>query len=275
MCKTVILLGIDGLGRSFENRPEASNLKDFFSNGSLLNVTANTPTDSAENWGSILTGVKPNKHNLKLEDLYKPYDNHMYPSLFKIILKTDKKFKVSAYVSWEPIITGMIERFLNIDKYAPNMNENIFIKAWMFICRHWLYNSIYDYFLVQRVLKYIKKNNETNFLFIHLVDLDETGHLYGFETEKYYEKLRETDNYVSDILETTYKFWSDPLIIITTDHGGLGTSHGGNSCKEKNVFIGSNHKLETNLKSNMCCSKIVLQHLNIKIPEYFDNESQV
>ncbi|CAB4430367.1 unnamed protein product [Rhizophagus irregularis] len=96
---SVILLEIDGLGTFFENRSEAFHLREFFNNGSLLNATANVPTDSAENWRSILTGVVPDKHKLKLENLNKQYNNNNYPSLFKIILQNIENYKVSAYVS--------------------------------------------------------------------------------------------------------------------------------------------------------------------------------
>jgi predicted AlkP superfamily pyrophosphatase or phosphodiesterase len=272
---SVILLGIDGLGIFFENRSEAFHLREFFNNGSLLNATANVPTDSAENWGSILTGVVPDKHKLKLENLNKQYNNNDYPSLFKIILQNIENYKVSAYVSWEPIITGMIESSLKMDKYAPNINESFISKAWMYISRYWLCNSIYDSFLIKKVLEYIRNNNnDPVFLFIHLVDLDEAGHLYGFNSEQYYKKLKEIDIYVKNIFETAYKYWNDPLIIVTTDHGGIETSHGGNTLKEKNVFIGTNNKLKSKFKTNMECAKIVLDHLNINIPVYFDNEPQ-
>ena len=244
MKKNIILLGIDGLGKSFSHKKsKASNLIEFFKTGSLINVLANVPTDSAENWGSILTGVVPNRHKLKLEELNKPYTNELYPSLFKIILTKDKKYKVASFVSWEPILTGMIERSLIMDKYAPKLNENFISKLWMYISHHLLKNSIYDSFLVQRVLDYIQNNNDPNFLFIHLVDLDEMGHIYGFDSKEYYKKLEETDHYINIIIKTMCEYFENPLILITTDHGGLGTKHGENSDDERNVFIGSSNVL--------------------------------
>src|SRR3954454_18867043 len=103
----VILLGIDGFGRSFNDN--CPNINNFLKNGSLIDVNANIPTDSAENWGSIFTGVIPNRHKLKYEELEKPYFSEDYPSIFRIILNKFKNYKVAAYVSWAPIITGMIE----------------------------------------------------------------------------------------------------------------------------------------------------------------------
>jgi len=274
--KQIVLIGIDGLIKDLFNEEclKDSTLVKFFNNGSILFVNSNVPTDSAENWGSILTGVVPKKHQLKYENLNKPYNNNNYPSLFSIILKNNVEFKVAAYVSWEPIITGMIENTLNVDKYAPKLNEDFLSKVFIYICHYWLKNPIYDYYLVKKVLKYIEENKNTNFLFVHLVDLDEIGHIFGFNSKKYIEKLIEIDGHVKLILDKIYKCWSDPLIVITTDHGGHGKSHGGDSDVERNVFIGSNKNINNNYKSNMSCSQIILEYLNIDIPPYFDNEPQ-
>ena len=57
MHKGSVLIGIDGLGEFFKNKTEASNLIDFFENGSLLEATANVPTDSAENPHSFIKEI--------------------------------------------------------------------------------------------------------------------------------------------------------------------------------------------------------------------------
>src|SRR6185369_6550723 len=101
------------------------------------------------------------------------------------------------------------------------------------------------------------------------------GHIYGFKSEKYMKKLNETDKYIDLIISEIYKNCSNPLILITTDHGGLDKSHGGNSENEINVFIGSNSILNKNLKSNMCCSRVILNNLCINVPSYFDTYPQI
>ena len=61
MGKTILLFGIDGLGRFYN---EMSFLNDLIEKGSIVNVDSMIPTDSAENWGSILHGVRPEVHGL-------------------------------------------------------------------------------------------------------------------------------------------------------------------------------------------------------------------
>lgn len=52
MFKNVIYIGIDGLGIAFNSEnSNTPNLFNLFNSGSLKQVDANLPTDSAENWG--------------------------------------------------------------------------------------------------------------------------------------------------------------------------------------------------------------------------------
>ena len=64
------------------------------------------------------------------------------------LLKSYKIYKTAAFVSWEPIITGMIEPELTIDRYAPLLNENFISKYWMYFNHYILKKPIYDSYLV-------------------------------------------------------------------------------------------------------------------------------
>jgi predicted AlkP superfamily pyrophosphatase or phosphodiesterase len=99
------------------------------------------------------------------------------------------------------------------------LNENSLSKFWMRFSHFYLNNPNYDSVLVPKILKYIQDNSNFNFLFIHLVDFDEIGHIYGFKSEKCMKKLNETDKYIDLIISEIYKNCSNPLILITTNHG--------------------------------------------------------
>ncbi|HJT86142.1 MAG TPA: hypothetical protein VJ697_16805 [Nitrososphaeraceae archaeon] len=104
----------------FYNNENAPNLMKFIKNGASVDVKAVYPTDSAVNW------VSPSMHKLKLETLGKCYKNSEYPSLFKIIAEKYNESNVGAFVSWKPILTGMIENTVKMTKYSPTTDENIF-----------------------------------------------------------------------------------------------------------------------------------------------------
>jgi predicted AlkP superfamily pyrophosphatase or phosphodiesterase len=266
---SVILIGIDGLGRFF-NYDNAPNLMKFIKNGYCIDVNAVYPTDSAENWGSILLGVSPNMHNLKLENLNKCYNNSDYPSLFKIIKENYKEAIVGAYVSWKPILSGMIENTVGMTKYSPTIDESVLSKFWMHTSHYFLNDPIYDSYTSIRVIKYIQENKNLKFLFIHLVDLDEVGHICGFGSHKFNQKLKKIDEFIRVIIKSVNDSCKNPLILITTDHGGLGTKHGGNSNQEMEVFIASNINLDNyKCTNNKCCAKIILNQLKIEVPKNF------
>jgi hypothetical protein len=68
-----------------------------------------------------------------------------------------------------------------------------------------------------------------NYAFLHLVDPDKSGHLYGWGTSQYGDALRQIDGYLGNILALVE---GDPVldgrtvVIVTSDHGGTGTGHG-------------------------------------------------
>jgi|ERR1700744_2766715 len=266
-----IVIGIDGLGTLFDenNMPNLSEL--FKKSGELVKVNAMIPTDSAQNWGSILHGVIPCYHQIKFENLSKQYKNDEFPSIFKIISNQYKNAKLGLFCSWDKIITGMVEsNIINMKTYSPIIDENIASKIFMYLNHKLFNNPIYDKYLVPKVVNFIKNNIDIKFLFIHLDDIDEIGHIYKYKSNEYNSKLKKTDEYLSEIINTIKETWENPLIIITTDHGGINNTHGKDSNDEVEVFICSNHGLKKyNCENNKCVFKIILDSLHINIPNYF------
>ncbi|KAF0477868.1 nucleotide pyrophosphatase [Gigaspora margarita] len=258
--KRVIILALDGVGRFFTEVPTPT-IDAFFSSGaSSLTAKAVIPTDSAQNWGSVLHGVLPEKHGLKNGDVEAglPYDeNNKYPSIFKILSNISKDIKMASYAAWEPINTGIIELSVKADLYAPLTHENMFLKWWLRFKHHFLKSSIYDNFVVSQLVEYIHnpENINVELLFIHLTDVDEHGHGYAVDEAGWND---------------------DTLIMMITNHCGVGKSHGGSSDQEVNVFLAirgvgiePNSKIESDVK-NMDCAALALYALGKDIPEWFD-----
>jgi len=80
-------------------------------------------------------------------------------------------------------------------------------------------------------------------MFLHFDDVDHAGHAEGFSpnVSQYITAIEGVDAYISPIMQSISQRPNyaneDWLVLITTDHGGLGTSHGGNSIEEQNVFV--------------------------------------
>ncbi|CAG8802225.1 36649_t:CDS:2 [Racocetra persica] len=193
--KRVIIFGLDGIGRFFQqaNTPTIDNF--LASGASTLKARAIFPTDSAENWSSILTGVKPekNKHRLKHEELETgdSYpENSSFPSLFKLIATEFPGAKMASFA-------------VPVHRYAPLINESETRQKEL--DKHYQdKSSIYDKDVVTRVVEYIKndENKDTKLLFIHFTDADEHGHHWGYGTSQHLEQIKTMDSQIDRILET-------------------------------------------------------------------------
>ncbi|CAI2164300.1 11161_t:CDS:2 [Funneliformis geosporum] len=281
--KRVIVLALDGVGRFFMEIPTPTIDAFFASGASSLTAKAVVPTDSAQNWGSVLHGVLPDKHGLKNGEVEAgvPYDEDSpYPSIYKLLANSFKDIKMASYVAWESINTGIIELSVKADLYAPLTHENRFWRWWLRFKHHWLKNSVYDYAVVSRLVDYIRnpENKSVKLLFVHLTDVDEHGHGHGYGSQKYLNQIKVMDSHVATILEAIDEVgWKDDsLVIMTTDHGGIGRSHGGDSDQEVNVFLAvrgagiePSSKIESKV-TNMDCAALILEALGKKTPGWFD-----
>lgn len=247
---------------------------------SSLNVSAVLPTDSAENWGSILTGVLPEKHGLTNSkvDAGIFYDNKNYPTIFKYINEKMPKAKLASISSWKGINIGIIENTVNAFKYSPQINENIFVRLWLYLIHHLCKSPKYDEILVSRLEKYVNEQRDLNLLFIHLTNVDEMGHLFGYNSQEYENQIKILDEHIKKIISIIENLWdSENLkILITTDHGGIENKHGGSTDQETGVFLViSGYNIKPNMKihgavTNMDCAAIILDEFDIESPDWFD-----
>ena len=82
-----------------------------------------------------------------------------------------------------------------------------------------------------------------DFVFIIYEDTDSAGHDFGFtyNNPAYKNGFRTEDAYGYEVIKAiesreTYET-EDWLIIVTSDHGGIGTGHGGPSIQERMNFV--------------------------------------
>lgn len=76
--------------------------------------------------------------------------------------------------------------------------------------------------------KYIKEKKPAFAAFIY-DNPDYPGHMHGFHTPEYYVNLKVHDAYVGEIIAGIKEagIYDDSIIIVTSDHGGIETDHGG------------------------------------------------
>jgi len=68
-------------------------------------------------------------------------------------------------------------------------------------------------------------------LFVHLPDVDTAGHVHGWFSSAQLDFVTQADQAVGELLGVLGELgrYESTLIIVTADHGGTGTSHGGSN----------------------------------------------
>lgn len=237
----VVLIGIDGGGQWINETNTPKIFSIFENNAYNTSSLAALPTISAQNWGSMLHGVTPSMHGLKngtTAIIPYPLDSS-YPSIFKVIYDADNSAQLASFSSWMNINYGIIEDLPNITKIS---NEHGTIED--------------DIKLKNDILSYLDSEGLPKLLFVQFDSADEEGHGFGYGSDNYLNVLKTIDSLVTEIYEKYQSLDSNSstLFIVTADHGGKGTSHGGDSIEEKNVFLGftgNNIKNEIIAESNV------------------------
>jgi 4-aminobutyrate aminotransferase len=80
----------------------------------------------------------------------------------------------------------------------------------------------------QRAAVVIKERQPT-FTFIHFDDVDHAGHSFNWKSPQYYKAVDLVDTLIADLIAAidSTPMKGKTLVLITADHGGVGTKHGG------------------------------------------------
>src|SRR5699024_5050369 len=102
-------------------------------------------------------------------------------------------------------------------------------------------------------------------------------HNYGYGGDAWYQALAKADERVGQIVQALEEedLMDTTLLIITTDHRGIGTNHGGNTPEETNIFClakGASIEPGTTLENirNMDIAAVIARALRLDIPEHWD-----
>lgn len=216
--KHVVLLGFDGLGAYAIPNAEMPNLKKLMETGSYsLEARSVLPSSSAVNWASMLMGAGPTAHGYtewgsKTPEIpsYEVTKYGIFPSIFSLIRAQKPSAKTAAVYNWEGI--GYL-----IEKDAIDL----------------VYHGASGDATVAKAVETIKEEKPL-FLFFHLNEPDEVGHGIGHNTPEYYAELKKVDAKIGQLVAAVEAagIADETIIILSSDHGGVGKGHGGKSLEE-------------------------------------------
>ncbi len=232
--KHVLVVGVDGLlvsGLREASTPvldgliaEGAVTYDAFAGGEL-GTTTEQATFSGPGWSSILTGVWVDKHGVT-DNGFSAARFDEYPHFFARVREEHPDAYLSSFVSWQLINLVILESAEADEAFAPlvptSLEADLAVTA-----------AVVDHFAEQT----------PDVVFVHLDEVDHQGHVAGYSATvpEYLDAIERVDSQIGEMLDAlrardTYAV-EDWLVIVTTDHGGLGRGHGGQSVEERTVFL--------------------------------------
>ena len=220
--KHVILIGVDGMGANYlsktKNIPVMQSIMRM--GVSTMHARCVSPSSSADNWASMVMGAGPELHGYTEWNSQKPeipsraLDHYgLFPTIYALLRDQRPNAKIGVIYSWGGIGYLFPKQAVNKDDHTSN-----------------------DSLTADHSAKYIQ-SEKPDFLFVHFDGVDGAGHSIGWGTKEYYSAIQRTDEYIGQIIQSVKDagIENNTVIIVTADHGGIKTGHGGKTIQEMEI----------------------------------------
>lgn len=203
----VLFIGIDGVrtdALQFANTPAIDSLmqESYVS----YHSDRGPYTVSVPGWSSILHGVWPEKHGLT-ENSFKQNHYQHYPDLFTLAKEMKKDISVATLSNWDDFL-----KITAKEDFSQRYTSDLLLFQG---CKEKLLSCCPD------------------IMVLHFDDPDHAGHTDGFSPDvpSYISAIEQTDAYVKELMDIIRQrenlYQEKWMVVLTTDHGGEGTGHGG------------------------------------------------
>lgn len=225
----VIFVAFDGWGSYCMDSVNMPNTRALMADGCYtLKKRAVLPSDSSPNWASMFAGASTELHgwsnNGDGPDVTPVCltENGTFPTIFYLLRKQYPEAVIGGVYEWggiKPLVD-----YMSFDYFVQEKPENIAAAS----------------------IEYLK-NNKPNLMAIIYDDPDHVGHADGHDTSAYYAKMEELDACLGEIITAVKEagMYENTIFIVTSDHGGINTSHGGRTMMEMEtpfIIAGKNVK---------------------------------
>lgn len=209
----VVIISIDGL------RPDAlflaitPNIDKLIAQGSYSPSAQSLPLSiTLPNHASMLSGMVAAKHGIQWGVPYIGWPGMTGPTLFNVAHKAG-------------LSTGMIAGKNKMNYLViGNSVDKLFV------------TDVHDPEIRDKALEFIQAGLP-EVLFVHFPDTDRVGHAYGWLSENQFQSITFADGLVGEIVAELERsdYLARTLLIITSDHGGHGFSHGDDCPEDRTI----------------------------------------
>ncbi|MFJ8828144.1 alkaline phosphatase family protein [Streptomyces sp. NPDC102467] len=220
----VLVIGLDGTLLSRVKDADAPHLKALMAAGltapSSIYANPLAPTLSGPGWSTLITGVWPDKHNVK-DNNFTGHKFARYPDFLTRIETAKPGLSTYAVSSWAPLTDTV---------FSPKVDTRVSTPS-----------AEYDTGTAARAVAQLK-SADPDAVFVQLDNVDHAGHSYGAASGQYLDAIHGVDGQVGQLVDalksrTTYAD-EDWLILVTADHGHTDPGgHGGSTWQERQTFM--------------------------------------
>ena len=219
----VFLIGLDAWGSYSFEKSDMPAVQEVIANGAhTFKAIDEMPSVTLINWASMFMGATPDEHGYHNNDdpirelPYTYTDEYgLFPSVFTVLKKARPELKI-AYFYEKDKIGGLCPDGVIDNKQQLDLS--------------------YSDSAVETVCNYIK-TKKPDFAAIVFKEPDSVGHSMGHDTPQYYDELKILDAKIAEIIQAVKDagIWNDTVLILSSDHGGIGYGHGGDTPQEREI----------------------------------------
>jgi hypothetical protein len=218
--RKVLVIGIDGTRADALQQANTPNIDSLVAHGfSCFDSWHLDITVSGPSWSSIMCGVYHNKHGVTGNS----YSNTNYNN-YPYFPTRAKEFKPNL-------------RCIQYTEWAP-MSDNVYNDGWDLKLKGPDGATVTTGNAAVTQLQ----DPDVDVLFTYFDAVDLTGHSTGFNPNNaaYINAIQSVDLQIGNIMTALRARPNyaneDWLVLMTTDHGGIGTGHGGNTATERKIW---------------------------------------
>lgn len=218
--KHVVIIGFDGLSPDGIQHAATPNFHQIMQEAAFtFQARAVLPTSSSTNWASMIMGAGPEQHGITSNDWEKDNftlpaivqsEDFLFPTIFSLIKQQLPNAEIGAIYHWDGFGRLFEKSAVNYDVNTKTEEETARVAS--------------EYIIAKK----------PTFTFIHFDHIDHAGHEFGHGSLEYYKAVEKGDALLGKLWEAIKKagIADETMVIITSDHGGIGHGHGGESLKE-------------------------------------------
>lgn len=235
----VVIIGVDGMSPAGIHAATTPAMDQVCASGSCtFEARAVLPTKSSPNWMSMLSGSAPTQHGVTSNAWQRdkvgipPAVTGMeetFPTIFGTARQQRPEISIGAVYEWKGFIRLVESSALDFNRAGEDADETIDLAVEFILAR------------------------QPELLFIQLDHVDRAGHDFGHGSAEYLTAVEKADHLIERVMEAVSEagMSDSTTLIVTADHGGIGTGHGGESMDEllipfmvsgRNIRAG--HKIE-------------------------------